>query len=149
MVMQHIQLSEHFNFKKLLRYTLPSIVMTVFTSVYTIVDGVFVSNVVGDNAFAGLNLIMPFIIILGAVGLMFGSGGSALISKTLGEGDEDRAKRYLSFFVIAIIVFGVVFALVGLTVMRPVAELLGKTPRARRWKTVFFTAGFACVRCRF
>ena len=100
--------------------------MTVFTSVYTIVDGVFVSNVVGDNAFAGLNLIMPFIIILGAVGLMFGSGGSALISKTLGEGDEDRAKRYLSFFVIAIIVFGVVFALVGLAVMRPVAELLGK-----------------------
>ena len=63
--MQHIQLSEHFNFKKLLRFTLPSIVMTVFTSVYTIVDGVFVSNVVGDNAFAGLNLIMPFIIILG------------------------------------------------------------------------------------
>ncbi len=124
--MQHIQLSEHFNFKKLLRFTLPSIVMTVFTSVYTIVDGVFVSNVVGDNAFAGLNLIMPFIIILGAVGLMFGSGGSALISKTLGEGDEDRAKRYLSFFVIAIIVFGVVFALVGLAVMRPVAELLGK-----------------------
>ncbi|MDE6273466.1 MAG: MATE family efflux transporter [Clostridiales bacterium] len=124
--MQRIQLSEHFNFKKLLRFTFPSIVMTIFTSIYTIVDGVFVSNMVGDTAFAGLNLIFPFIMILGAVGLMFGSGGSALIAKTLGEGDKERANRYFSLFIIAIVVVGTVFAVVGFSVMPLVAEALGK-----------------------
>ena len=85
---KRISLSEHFTIKKLLRFTLPSIVMAVFTSVYSIVDGVFVSKAVGDTAFAGLNLIFPFVIILGAIGMMIGSGGSALIAKTLGEGDR-------------------------------------------------------------
>ena len=85
---KRISLSEHFTIKKLLRFTLPSIVMAVFTSVYSIVDGVFVSKAVGDTAFAGLNLIFPFVIILGAIGMMIGSGGSALIAKTLGEGDS-------------------------------------------------------------
>ena len=91
MARERIGLSEHFTLKKLLRFVMPSVVMAVFTSVYTIVDGVFVSKAVGDTAFAGLNLIFPVIMILGAAGMMFGAGGSALIAKTLGEGDKQRA----------------------------------------------------------
>lgn len=84
---ERIKLSERFNYRKLLRFTLPSVVMAVFTSVYSIVDGLFVSKAVGDSAFAGLNLIFPYVMILSAIGMMIGSGGSALIAKTLGEGD--------------------------------------------------------------
>ena len=82
-----IQLSDHFTYKKLLSFTIPSIVMVIFTSLYTIVDGIFVSNVAGNDAFAALNLIWPIIAIMGAVGFMIGMGGSALIAKTLGEGE--------------------------------------------------------------
>ncbi|MDE7158512.1 MAG: hypothetical protein K2N74_02960, partial [Clostridiales bacterium] len=123
---ERVGLSEHFTFKKLFRFTMPSIVMAVFTSIYTIVDGVFVSKVVGDNAFAGLNLIFPFIVILGAIGMMFGAGGSALIAKTLGEGEKKRANEYFTFLVISIAVAGVAFGGLGIAVLRPVAELLGK-----------------------
>lgn len=123
---ERIKLSEHFTYRKLLRFTLPSVIMAVFTSIYTIVDGVFVSKVVGDNAFAGLNLIFPYIMILSAIGMMIGSGGSALIAKTLGEGDEKRAHGYFSFLLIAIVVAGVLFGGVGIAALRPVANLLGK-----------------------
>ena len=123
--MKRIGLSEHFTYKKLFLFTLPSVVMAVFTSIYSIVDGVFVSKAVGDTAFAGLNLIFPAIIILGAIGLMFGSGGSALIAKTLGEGDRERACGYFTFLLIAIVASGVVFGGIGIAVLRPVAELLG------------------------
>ncbi len=122
---KRISLSEHFTMKKLLRFTLPSVVMAVFTSVYSIVDGVFVSKAVGDTAFAGLNLIFPFIIILGAIGMMLGSGGSALIAKTLGEGDRERANGYFSAMVIAIAALGIAFGGLGIALLRPVAELLG------------------------
>ncbi len=122
---KRISLSEHFTIKKLLRFTLPSIVMAVFTSVYSIVDGVFVSKAVGDTAFAGLNLIFPFVIILGAIGMMIGSGGSALIAKTLGEGDSERANGYFTAMVVIIAALGVVFGAVGIAVLRPVTELLG------------------------
>ncbi len=127
---QRIGLSEHFTYQKILRFTLPSVIMAVFTSVYSIVDGVFVSKAVGDAAFAGLNLIFPFIMILGAVGLMIGSGGSALIAKTLGEGDRERALGYFSFFAIAISLLGVLLGGVGIAVVRPVAELLGRDASA-------------------
>jgi len=126
MARKRIGLSEHFTFKKLLRFVLPSVVMAVFTSIYTIVDGVFVSKAVGDTAFAGLNLIFPVIMILGAVGMMFGAGGSALIAKTLGEGDKERANGYFTFLVLAIVASGVAFSAVGIAVLRPVAELLGR-----------------------
>lgn len=130
MARERIGLSEHFTLKKLLRFVLPSVVMAVFTSIYTIVDGVFVSKAVGDTAFAGLNLIFPVIVIIGAVGMMFGAGGSALIAKTLGEGDKDRANGYFSFLVLAIVISGVAFGVIGIAVLRPVAELLGKNATA-------------------
>ena len=94
-----ISLSNHFDYKKLLRFTLPSIIMMIFTSIYSIVDGFFVSNFVGKTSFAAVNFIMPFLMILGAFGFMFGTGGSALIAKTMGEGKKEEAKRLFSLFV--------------------------------------------------
>lgn len=120
-----IQLSEHFSYKKLLRFTLPSIVMMIFTSIYGVVDGFFVSNYVGKSPFAAVNFIMPFLMILGAVGFMFGTGGSALISKTMGEGDHEKAKRLFSFLVYASAVCGIIIAVLGIIFIRPVAALLG------------------------
>lgn len=120
-----IQLSDHFSYKKLLRFTLPSIVMMIFTSIYGVVDGFFVSNFVGKTPFAAVNFIMPFLMILGAVGFMFGTGGSALISKTMGEGDGGKANRLFSLFVYVSAVCGIVIAAAGIIFIRPVAAFLG------------------------
>lgn len=120
-----IQLSDHFSYKKLLRFTMPSIIMMIFTSIYGVVDGLFVSNFVGKTPFAAVNFIMPFLMILGAVGFMFGTGGSALIAKTMGEGDYDKANRLFSMFVGVSIVCGVVIAFFAFTFIRPIAALLG------------------------
>ena len=92
-----IQLSDHFTTGKLLRFVAPSIVMMIFTSVYGVVDGLFVSNFVGKTAFAAVNLIVPLLMILGALGFMIGTGGSALVARTLGEGDSGRAQRCLLY----------------------------------------------------
>lgn len=121
----NIQLSEHFTLKKLLRFTLPSIVMMIFTSIYGVVDGFFVSNFVGKTPFAAVNFIMPFLMILGAVGFMFGTGGSALIAKTMGEGDSHKAKRLFSLFVYTTAVCGIVIGAIGIIFIRPLASLLG------------------------
>ena len=94
-----IQLSDHFSLGRLMRFTIPSIIMMVFTSVYGVVDGFFVSNLVGKTPFAAVNFIWPFLMILGAVGFMFGAGGGALIAKTLGEGKHEKAQRLFSMFV--------------------------------------------------
>lgn len=91
-----IQLSDHFTYSRLFRFVLPSIVMMVFTSIYGVVDGLFVSNFAGKTAFASINLIMPFLIILGAMGFMLGTGGTALVSRVLGEGDKACANKYFS-----------------------------------------------------
>jgi len=88
-----IQLSEHFTYKKLIKFTIPTIIMMIFTSIYGVVDGIFVSNCVGSDAFAAVNLIMPAIMILGTLGFMIGTGGSALVSKILGEGDKEQANK--------------------------------------------------------
>ncbi len=120
-----IQLSDHFTYKKLLCFTAPSIMMMIFTSIYGVVDGFFVSNYVGKTPFAALNFIYPFIMLLGAVGFMLGTGGSALVAKTMGEGKMDRANRLFSLFVYASIVSGVILAIVGMIVVRPVAAWLG------------------------
>lgn len=120
-----IQLSEHFTLKKLLRFTLPSIVMMIFTSVYGVVDGFFVSNFVGKTPFAAVNFIMPFLMILGAVGFMFGTGGSALIAKTMGEGNSPKAKRLFSLFVYTTAVCGIVIGAIGIIFIGPLASLLG------------------------
>ncbi len=85
-----INLSEHFTYKKLIKFTFPTIIMMIFTSIYGVVDGLFISNVVKGNAFASVNLIMPAIMIIGTIGFMFGTGGSAIISKTLCEGNQPR-----------------------------------------------------------
>ena len=113
-----IQLSDHFTTGKLLRFVAPSIVMMIFTSVYGVVDGLFVSNFVGKTAFAAVNLIFPLLMILGALGFMIGTGGSALVARTLGEGDSGRAQRYFSMLVYVTIGGGIVFSVLGLLVRR-------------------------------
>lgn len=98
-----IKLSDHFTYKKLLRFVLPSIVMMVFTSIYCVVDGLFVSNFVGKTPFTAINLIMPFVMIFGGVGFMFGTGGSALVSKTLGEKRPEKAKQYFTMMLLVLL----------------------------------------------
>lgn len=120
-----IQLSDHFGYKKLMRFTLPSIAMMIFTSVYTVVDGFFVSNFAGKTPFAAVNLIMPVLLILGTVGFMFGTGGTAIVAKTCGEGDVKRANRYFSLFVYVAGGIGVFLAVLGIFFIRPIAVLLG------------------------
>lgn len=122
---KHIQLSDHFTMGRLLRYTLPSIIMMIFTSIYGIVDGFFVSNYAGKTAFAAVNFIMPVLLMLGCVGFMFGTGGGALIAKTLGQGERQRANGIFSLIVYASVVCGVVLAALGFVLLRPVAVLMG------------------------
>ena len=123
--MQAIQLSDHFTRKRLLRFSLPSIVMMVFTSIYGVVDGYFVSNYTGKTPFAAVNLLMPFLMILGGVGFMFGTGGGALIAKTMGEGKAEKADKLFSMTVFASILCGLVLTAVGLLFLRPFARLMG------------------------
>lgn len=120
-----IQLSEHFTYSKLLRFTLPTIAMMIFTSIYGVVDGIFVSNFVGKTSFAAVNLIMPFLMILGTLGFMLGAGGSAIVSKTLGEGDKDRANRYFSMIVYLALICGITLSVIGWCFIRPASILLG------------------------
>ena len=93
-----IQLSDHFTYRKLLQFVFPSIVMMIFTSIYGVVDGLFVSNFAGKTAFAAINLVMQFIMVLGGIGFMIGTGGTALVSKVLGEGEPEKAKRYFTIW---------------------------------------------------
>lgn len=122
-----IQLSDHFTYNKLIRFTLPTIAMMIFTSIYGVVDGVFVSNCVGSNAFAAVNLIMPVIMILGSVGFMIGTGGSAIVSKTLGEKKQEKASEYFSMLIYLCIVCGAALSVIGIIFIRPIAVLLGAT----------------------
>ena len=120
-----VQLSDHFTYRRLFRFVLPSIGMMVFTSVYSIVDGFFVSNFAGKTAFAAVNLIMPFLMILSSLGFMFGTGGCALVSKNLGEGREDKARSTFSLIVCVSLALGILLAVLGFIFMRPVASLFG------------------------
>ena len=122
-----IELSEHFTYKKLIKFTLPTIIMMIFTSIYGVVDGVFISNVAGSNSFASINLIMPVIMIIGTIGFMIGTGGSAIISKTLGEGNKEEANRQFSMLIYLEIILGVVFTIIGIILLRPIAKMLGAT----------------------
>ena len=124
---KNIRLSDHFTYSKLLRFTLPSIVMMVFTSIYGVVDGLFVSNFAGKMAFASVNLVMPFVMILGGMGFMIGTGGTALVSKILGEGDPDTANRTFSMMVLFTLALGIVLSAAGIVFMRPVSRFLGAT----------------------
>ena len=99
--------------------------MMIFTSIYGVVDGFFVSNYVGKVSFAAVNFIMPFLMILGTFGFMFGTGGSALISKTMGEGDREKAKKIFSLIIYVSSAFSVIIAILGIIFIRPIATLLG------------------------
>ena len=120
-----IQLSDHFSFNRLLRFTLPSIIMMIFTSIYGVVDGLFVSNFAGKTQFAAVNLIMPVIMIIGTLGFMIGTGGSAIVAKTLGEGKREKANQYFSMLVYATMIGGIVLAVIGEFLMRPITYALG------------------------
>lgn len=123
----NIQLSDHFTYRKLLRFTLPSIGMMIFTSIYFVVDGYFVSNYTGKTAYAALNFIYPVIMILGAIGTMLGTGGCALVAKTLGEGKPEKANKLFSMFIYISIVAGLVFTLIGYLILPALAGALGAT----------------------
>ncbi len=122
---RNIQLSDHFTYRRLIRFTIPSIAMMIFTSVYGVVDGFFVSNFVGKTPFAAVNFIMPVLMILGAIGFMFGSGGSALIAMTMGVGDREKARRLFSLFVYVSAGCGVVIAALGILFLPRIAAALG------------------------
>ena len=122
---ERISISDNFTYKKLFKFVLPSIVMMVVISVYGVVDGLFVSNFVGKTAFASLNLIMPFIMILGGTGFMIGTGGTALVSKILGEGDKEKANKTFTMMVLFTVILGAILTIFGIAVMRPVVKILG------------------------
>lgn len=120
-----IRLSDHFTYKRLITFVLPTIIMMIVTSVYSIVDGVFVSNVAGKNAFAAVNLMMPVLMAIGSFGFMIGTGGSALISRTLGEGKEEKAREYFSMLLFVIMVVGAALSAIGFIFMKQIAVALG------------------------
>ena len=120
-----MKFSGHFSYGKLIRFTLPSVIMMIFTSIYGVVDGIFVSNFVGKTPFAAINLIWPVAMILGAVGFMIGTGGCALVSKIMGEGEKEKANEVFSMLIYVSAVIGIVLAILGFIFMRPLAILLG------------------------
>ena len=124
-VKQEIKLSDHFTYGKLLKFTLPSIVMMIFTSVYGVVDGFFVSNFAGSAAFTAVNFVIPFLMVLGCVGFMFGTGGSALVARTLGEKNKEKANRIFSLLVYVSIAVGIALAVLGFVLLRPVCQMMG------------------------
>lgn len=134
-----VQLSDHFTYGRLARYTLPTIGMMIFTSIYGVVDGFFVSNYVGKTPFAAVNFIMPFLMILGAVGSMLGTGGSALIAKTLGEGDRERANSLFSLFLLLTAASGVVITVLALSFSAPLPPHWARKEKC--WKTAWYMGG--------
>ena len=120
-----IQLSDHFNTARLLRFTLPSIAMMIFTSIYSVVDGFFVSNFVGKTPFAAVNIVFPVLMMLGAVGFMFGTGGSAIVAKTMGEGNCEKARALFSMIIWVAAATGVVIGVLGVLFVKPLSALLG------------------------
>lgn len=122
-----IQLSDKFTYAKLFIFALPSVFMMIVSSVYGVVDGLFVSNFVGKIPFAAINLVMPFIMILGGMGFMLGTGGTALVSQALGENDRDKANRYFTMLVIFAVIFGAALTALGLAIIKPVSVLMGAT----------------------
>jgi len=120
-----IKLSEHFTYSKLLRFTLPTIIMMIFTSLYYVVDGIFISNCLGNDAFAAVSIVWPINLIFSTIGFMVGIGGGALVSKTLGEEKKYLAKRYFSMLIYFDIITGIIFSVIGYFTVRPITKLLG------------------------
>lgn len=120
-----IQLSEHFTYHKLLRFVFPSIVMMIFTSIYSVVDGLFVSNFAGKTALASINLVFPVLMGLSALGFMIGTGGSAIVAKTLGEGEKEKANEYFSMLVYVTAIGGILLSMLGALIIPEIARMLG------------------------
>lgn len=120
-----IQLSDHFTYRRLLRFVISPILMMICTSFYSIVDGFFVSNYVGKTPFAALNLVFPVCMAFGTVGIMIGTGGSAVVSKTLGEGKREEANRYFSMLVYFSIGLSLALSVIGFAFARPISIALG------------------------
>lgn len=125
MTKSRIQISDHFTIPRLLRFVFPSIIMMIFTSIYGVVDGFFVSNYVGKTPFAAVNLIMPLLMAIGSIGFMLGTGGSALVAKTCGEGDSECANRYFSMTIYTALLLGTILAAISFCLIRPIARLMG------------------------
>ena len=140
-----ISLSEHFNYKKLLRFTIPTIAMMIFVSIYGVVDGLFISNFVGDVAFTSINIIFPGIMMLGSVGFMFGTGGSAIVSKTLGEGNKEKANQYFSMLIVLEIIIGIILSIIGIIFLAPIANLLGAKDYMMQYIKPYGTALFVSL----
>ena len=122
-----IKLSDHFTYGRLFRFVLPSIAMMIFTSIYGVVDGFFVSNYVGKTEFAAVNLIMPFPMLLGAFGFMIGTGGSALVAMTMGQGKKKEANEIFSMLIKVLIIVGITISILGILFIREIALFLGAT----------------------
>ena len=143
-----IRLSDHFSYGRLIRFTMPTIIMMIFTSIYGVVDGLFVSNVVGKTEFAALNFVFPFIMVLGGAGFMIGTGGTALVAQQLGQGNKQKANHTFTTMVSFTILLGVILTVIGIAVIRPVCVLLGATPEMIEGCVVYgrvtiaFTAAF-------
>ena len=120
-------LTQNFSTGKLFRYVMPTILAVLLASLYSIVDGIFVSNFGGTTAFAAINQVSPIFMIIAAIGFMFGTGGSALVGKILGEGDEKRAKGLFSFFAYALIAIGVIASIILWFTIEPILKALGVT----------------------
>ncbi len=140
-----IQLSDHFTYKRVLRFTLPSIASMIFLSCYSIVDGLFISNFAGKTAFASVNLTFPLFSIIGVFGIMIGAGGSAIIGATLGMGDRDRAKGYFSFFTVCCIIAGIIGSVAGLLLLKPLIIMLGAEPDMMAYCMRYGTIGMLTV----
>ena len=143
-----IRLSDHFSYGRLIRFTMPTIIMMIFTSIYGVVDGLFVSNVVGKTEFAALNFVFPFIMVLGGAGFMIGTGGTALVAQQLGQGNKQKANHTFTTMVSFTIFLGAILTVIGIAVIRPVCVLLGATPEMIEGCVVYgrvtiaFTAAF-------
>ncbi len=140
-----IQLSDHFNYRRLLKFTFPSVAMMIFTSLYGVVDGIFVSNFAGKTPFAAINLIWPVVMMLGALGFMFGTGGSALVAKILGEQDKKYANRVFSAIVYTSALLGIVLSVLGLLLIRPITTWLGAEGKLAEDTVLYGSVLFSAV----
>ena len=134
---ERIQLSDHFTFGKLFRFVLPSIVTMVFTSIYSVVDGICVSTFAGEIPFAGLNLITPFIMVFGGIGFMLGTGGNAIVAKTLGEGDREKANELFSMMIKATLIVGAAFTLLGELCLSAVVNMFDTTAEVKYYALLY------------
>lgn len=140
-----IRLSDHFTYGRLLRFVVPSIIMMIFTSVYMVVDGLFVSNCVGKVPFAAMNLITPLLMVMSTIGFMFGTGGAAIVARLLGEGEKEKANRYFSMFVYVILISGFLLMAVGQLGTEPFARMLGAKGEMLRQSVLYARINFCSL----